>query len=147
MTELSEKIVTLHAEGMSYRNIQAELGCSKGTIAYYLGAGQRDKTRQRQRDRRGKLKQHIQKIKQEAPCTDCGENYPYWIMEFDHTGDNKTFNISGAGIKLVSMEELIAEIAKCEVVCANCHRNRTHARGYKNGSNAMDVENHYASLV
>ena len=58
-------------------------------------------------------------------CVDCGERDPV-VLEFDHLRD-KSFNI---GSKLVhcSWEKVLAEIAKCEVVCANCHRRRTSAR-------------------
>jgi len=62
------------------------------------------------------------------PCTDCGVRYPYYVMEFDHLdSETKEFNVS-AGITRASYERLIAEIAKCEVVCANCHAERTHQR-------------------
>ena len=61
-------------------------------------------------------------------CTDCGVQYPYYVMEFDHLdADAKHFNVS-AGVTSVSHERLLAEIAKCEVVCANCHAERTHQR-------------------
>lgn len=46
-------------------------------------------------------------------------------MQFDHLGD-KLFTISNAGA--TSVERLLAEIAKCEVVCANCHAERTYQR-------------------
>jgi hypothetical protein len=62
------------------------------------------------------------------PCTDCGVRYPYYVMEFDHLdADAKHFNVS-AGVTQVSHERLLTEIAKCEVVCANCHAERTHQR-------------------
>jgi hypothetical protein len=62
------------------------------------------------------------------PCTDCGEADPV-VLEFDHLGD-KAFNISD-GIRDRGWQALIDEIAKCEVVCANCHRRRTAKRaGY-----------------
>ena len=48
MSELSERILTLRAEGKSYRQIEAELGCSKSTIAYYLSEGEKDKNLARQ---------------------------------------------------------------------------------------------------
>ncbi len=60
------------------------------------------------------------------PCADCQETYPPYCMDFDHLGD-KEFNI-GSGNK-ISITALMAEIEKCEVVCANCHRMRTHERG------------------
>ena len=62
----------------------------------------------------------------ENPCVDCGEMDPV-VLEFDHLGDKK-FNIA-KGIRDRNWESVLAEIAKCEVVCANCHRRRTARRG------------------
>jgi hypothetical protein len=59
------------------------------------------------------------------PCVDCGENDPV-VLEFDHLGE-KTFNI-GSALHNRKWESVLAEIAKCEVVCANCHRRRTARR-------------------
>ncbi len=60
------------------------------------------------------------------PCVDCGETDPL-VLDFDHLGD-KLFNVTH-GIKDRSWEALLAEIAKCEVRCANCHRRRTARSG------------------
>lgn len=65
--------------------------------------------------------------RKDVPCADCGIKYPYPVMEFDHLRDKK-FNISSAVNKAASMQALIDEISKCEVVCANCHRIRTFER-------------------
>jgi hypothetical protein len=62
----------------------------------------------------------------EHPCIDCGEDDPL-VLEFDHVGE-KSFNIA-EGLLRRKFETLLAEIAKCEVVCANCHRRRTTRRG------------------
>ena len=63
------------------------------------------------------------------PCTDCGETDPV-VLEFDHVRGTKRFEIS-RGITDRSFESLMLEMAKCEVVCANCHRRRTAQRaGY-----------------
>ena len=137
-----EEIIRLHKEGKSYKEIKEILGCSKGTISYHVGEGQKEKTINRSRDRRGKIKKFLQEYKQSHPCADCKENYPYWIMEFDHLRD-KEFNLSGFSIKTISIEKVIEEVRKCEVVCSNCHKNRTHFRSYKNGSNSPDISNHY----
>ena len=59
------------------------------------------------------------------PCTDCGETDPV-VLEFDHLRD-KVFNI-GKGLVNRSWESVLAEIEKCEIVCANCHRHRTYRR-------------------
>ena len=60
------------------------------------------------------------------PCADCGEADPR-VLEFDHLRD-KVFGIS-AGIRDRNWQSVLDEIAKCEVVCANCHRRRTASRG------------------
>jgi hypothetical protein len=62
----------------------------------------------------------------EHPCVDCGEADPV-VLEFDHLGD-KEFGI-GARWRDRSWQAVLDEIAKCEVVCANCHRRRTARRG------------------
>jgi hypothetical protein len=66
----------------------------------------------------------------DVPCADCGQRYPHYVMDFDHRkGVKKCFNISIAGGQTrISWERIAAEIAKCDVVCANCHRIRTHLR-------------------
>ena len=60
------------------------------------------------------------------PCVDCGERDPV-VLEFDHLRD-KVDNVS----KMASLKRpwaiILAEIAKCDVVCANCHRRRTAVR-------------------
>ena len=61
----------------------------------------------------------------EHPCSDCGESDPL-VLEFDHLAD-KRFTI-GDGITARSWQAILDEIAKCEVVCANCHRRRTATR-------------------
>jgi len=59
------------------------------------------------------------------PCIDCGEGDPV-VLEFDHLRD-KVFNIGGE-LSDQSWESILAEIEKCDVVCANCHRRRTARR-------------------
>lgn len=64
----------------------------------------------------------------DVPCLDCGLRYPPWVMDFDHVRGQKAHNV---GEMLSSgTHALRREIAKCEVVCANCHRQRTHDRRY-----------------
>lgn len=58
-------------------------------------------------------------------CQDCGQTYPPCVMDFDHRGDKK-HNIGN--MKTYSRKTIRVEIAKCDLVCANCHRLRTEAR-------------------
>ena len=62
-----------------------------------------------------------------VPCADCGRRYPPYVMDFDHVRGSKVGNISHLKVRSTSAA-LLAEIAKCEVVCANCHRIRSHER-------------------
>lgn len=60
------------------------------------------------------------------PCLDCGGEFHPCQMDFDHTRGQKTSEVSR--LTGQSLHTLLNEVAKCDVVCANCHRERTHAR-------------------
>jgi hypothetical protein len=62
----------------------------------------------------------------DKPCTDCGVKYPPYVMQWDHISNDKKYTISS--IASASMEKILAEIAKCELVCANCHAIRSYER-------------------
>ena len=61
------------------------------------------------------------------PCLECGVSYPWYVMQFDHVRGEKSFNL-GDRRKWTSMARVQAEVIKCEVVCANCHAERTYQR-------------------
>jgi hypothetical protein len=79
---------------------------------------------------RNRNKAIIHKLKS-VPCTDCKGLFPPEAMDFDHLRDKITTiaHLAG-GARAVSV--VLAEVAKCEVVCSNCHRVRT-ARRRANG--------------
>ena len=63
------------------------------------------------------------------PCADCGVEYPYYVMDLDHRpGTAKRANFSVLVKRGASEDVLLNELAKCDVVCANCHRERTYQR-------------------
>lgn len=73
-------------------------------------------------------KAEIHTLKMARGCADCGYNRFPEALQFDHRpGTKKCFNI-GEEIGNYSMERLLEEIAKCDVVCANCHVERTVSR-------------------
>lgn len=65
----------------------------------------------------------------DKPCMDCGVRYDPWVMDLDHRDPTTKINDLRTLIThCVKMSTILAEIEKCDVVCANCHRQRTHAR-------------------
>jgi hypothetical protein len=84
-----------------------------------------------ERKRRQKIAELIITLK-DVPCKDCGIKYPYYVMDFDHKQD-KIFGIAKARGCTFNLERIKAEAKKCDVVCSNCHRERTHQRK-QNGS-------------
>ena len=56
-------------------------------------------------------------------CVDCGE-LDVCVLEFDHVGE-KTGSVMQLARREVGIARLSAEIQRCEVRCANCHRRRT----------------------
>jgi hypothetical protein len=64
------------------------------------------------------------------PCADCGVQYPYYVIDFDHRqGLAKVINLANAG--RMTRPKILEEIAKCDVVCSNCHRECTYQRKNK----------------
>jgi hypothetical protein len=72
------------------------------------------------------FKKRLREIKEASGCVDCGEKN-HVVLDFDHL-KNKKYNISRMIHDGFSWAAIKKEIAKCEVVCANCHRIRTHNR-------------------
>jgi len=73
------------------------------------------------------LAQYLRDLKTKTPCVDCGINYPYYVMDFDHVRGQKHANVMEL-VSTLSKKKIDEEIAKCEIVCSNCHRVRTHMR-------------------
>jgi len=74
---------------------------------------------------RAAARMRVEAIKS-VPCADCGGRFPPECMDFDHIRGKKLSSVSQM---LWRSRALIAEeIAKCEVVCANCHRTRSRKR-------------------
>jgi len=86
------------------------------------------KVRQRNLKHRAELYKFLAEYLRENPCIDCGET-DIRVLEFDHRpGEQKLKMISALVAEPASLPKLLREIAKCDVVCANCHRRRTSTR-------------------
>ena len=65
-----------------------------------------------------------------VPCMDCDGVFPFYAMDFDHRPEEiKVFGIATRGAYVASsglMDKVKKEISKCDLICACCHRVRTH---------------------
>jgi hypothetical protein len=64
--------------------------------------------------------------KQRRGCADCGWRGHPAALDLDHVRGDKVCGV--AQMYTYSWDRVKQEIAKCEVVCANCHRIRTYER-------------------
>jgi hypothetical protein len=77
--------------------------------------------------RQARLRAEVNALK-ERPCADCGHQYDSWVMDLDHRGEDEKI---ACVVRLVARgrrKAALIEAKKCDVVCSNCHRQRTHIR-------------------
>jgi len=86
----------------------------------------RDEMLAYQREKHISFNAFIHSLKEGIPCMDCTNQYPPYVMEYDHVRGEKRFGIG----KMANhkRERVLEEIAKCELVCCSCHRIRSHRR-------------------
>lgn len=102
-----------------------------GTVNAYAAYGCRcDPCREakaNENEARAEKARQLLAVAKNRPCADCGGTFPIICMDFDHRDPSaKLFTIAQGLMR--SHASLVAEIAKCDVVCSNCHRIRTAAQ-------------------
>lgn len=66
--------------------------------------------------------QLVQTYKSEKGCKVCGEKR-HWVLDLHHRdGEIKEKSISDMLRKNYSWDKIEAELKKCDILCANCHR-------------------------
>lgn len=98
-----------HPERLAYRNVKSRIALNKAIATN---------------------KRMIRDIKAATPCSDCNVFYPYYVMDFDHIDPSKKFK-QVSSMHAYSSKLVLEEIAKCELVCRNCHAVRTYKRQMK----------------
>ena len=126
--------ITVAGETMSRRQWADKNGLTKDVIRKRIARGMSvedavtlplSRTYDSEISQREKIHAYIMSLKN-RPCHDCRNKFHPDAMEFDHCRGEKLFNISKG--KKRPFSDVEAETAKCDVVCANCHRIRTAAR-------------------
>lgn len=70
-------------------------------------------------------------LKEGKPCSDCDVVFHFAAMQWDHReGEEKHFDVANGR---PSKARVLAEIEKCDLVCANCHAVRTYTRKQHTG--------------
>ena len=72
-----------------------------------------------------RVRKRYYEYKESRACQDCEKFYPYYVMEFHHVRGTKKFTLARRSASFES-KEFMEEMAKCDLLCANCHRIRTH---------------------
>ena len=92
--------------------------------AYY----QRNKTKRirQNAERKEGIRLFLTEVKSSLLCLRCGEDEPV-CLDFHHRNSTEKDFVIGDAVRLgYSKKRILAEIAKCDVLCANCHR-KLHA--------------------
>jgi 5-methylcytosine-specific restriction endonuclease McrA len=75
------------------------------------------------RNRDKKIKLWLKEYKKTLKCEECGENHPA-CLDFHHINPKEKKFAIGRIKDFLSWRGLKEEIAKCRVLCANCHRKK-----------------------
>jgi hypothetical protein len=122
--------------------------CRPCFAAYFRARGDmhRRQSRAAKRARQGRLRAHVLEYLREHPCVECSEADPI-VLEFDHVAE-KTADISALLTATATIATVDAEMARCEVVCANCHRRRTARRaGWRRADIAVPPRRPYPNAL
>lgn len=80
-----------------------------------------------EKEKRDSFREKIDALKLERGCADCGYCEHAVALDFDHLpGTTKLYSVSRMASHTWDRVEI--EMKKCEIVCSNCHRVRTHER-------------------
>lgn len=107
------------------------LECSRAVVREHY-RGNRDyyvaKARRRQIEVVARTRVWLLDHLKSHPCVDCGTS-DVRVLEFDHRdGTGKVAAVAVLARAGYPLERVVAEVAKCDVRCANCHRIRTHTQ-------------------
>jgi len=122
---MKEQILKLRNQNKTYREIQLLLGCSRSLISYYVNPNRKSlKNEIQNRNRFARRTKY--KMLLGGKCNICGYNKCMDALHFHHKDPSqKKFTIStaifGSGPKHFNEQQIMDEVQKCTLLCANCH--------------------------
>jgi hypothetical protein len=122
---LKNRILELRGKGYTYSQIVTELSCSKSVVSYHCGENQKEKSNVRNRKRKQAKRYWLQQYKESLKCSSCGEDR-WWVLDFHHRDPSEKEQGVARLFGCASKERIMKEIEKCDVLCANCHRDLHH---------------------
>jgi hypothetical protein len=129
---IKQRIINMRMSGASYDDIQNELKCDMEKISFYLNKDSKVNVSKKMRHEYMTDQEALQAYKEKMGCIDCGVDHPHYVLEFDHRPEFKKVGVVSRVLKKYGAEKAWEEVAKCDVVCSNCHKLRTHSRQYPN---------------
>jgi hypothetical protein len=121
----------LPLEQFARRGAARQSYCRRCQRTYDAAWYQANKSRRRTKVREDRAAHGawMDSLKEGKACADCGEIYPPYVMEWDHLpGFVKTMVLADTRRAAHSKKRILEELEKCELVCANCHRERTFGK-------------------
>jgi hypothetical protein len=119
---MQDEILKLKKQGLSYRQIAKELNITLAKVAYYACPTGKEKALARYRKFQRSIKQQLVEFKG-GKCELCGYNKSLAALDFHHLDPTqKIFTISRR--VTADLDSLKAEVSKCSLLCANCHREK-----------------------
>lgn len=89
---------------------------------YKYGSQYRERAVLRKRKLKDNLRKQLHNYLLGKSCIKCGFSDPR-ALEFDHIDPiSKSFGIARAITNTVSWVNILTEIGKCQILCANCHK-------------------------
>ena len=121
-----EDILRLRAEGKSYGEISQELGCSKGTVAYYLKEAPEYSVKEVKMSANSvfsdKIVTYIENYKIKRPCAGCSQYLHHSQMDF--VDAHRESEIVKMVTDLETLEEAKRQVTQLKFICSNCNRLR-----------------------
>jgi hypothetical protein len=75
-----------------------------------------------------KILDDLHLFKEKSGCFDCRNHFPHYVLEFDHKPEFKKIDNVYRVLRNYGEKAAWDEVAKCDVVCSNCHKIRTYIR-------------------